>query len=143
MKSAPAIAFDYVPSRWLQLALLAIIGLAGVSIAVCAAPMPVRGALILLAVAVGLRAFQRLATPWRRIAWHADETWSLGDAHGAQVLAQLAAYSRRGGMLILRLVPDVGKRFEAVLLPDNLDRELFRSLCVRLARGATPTPSPA
>ncbi|MEO8670528.1 MAG: protein YgfX [Tahibacter sp.] len=142
MKSAPAITFDYQPSRWLRAATLAIVCLACVSILLSATNVALQVAALGFAASVGIRAWSALGRArWRRIAWYVDGSWSLGDAQGEQVLVRLLGHSRRGSMLILRWQLGGGERFDAVLLPDNLDRETFRRLCVRLSRGEATAPA--
>jgi len=134
MKSAPTIAFDYRPSRWIAAAAGA------VCIAATAAPwlagVPVGWRIaasvsILVAGCVSVRRF--LAIPFRRIACRASG-WTLVDRGDADRAAILASHVHLGSWLVLDFKLDRGGRFRAVLGPDNLDAETRRRLILLLSR---------
>ncbi len=134
MKSAPTIAFDYRPSRW--------IGAAAVLVSVCAvlAPWlsglpPVAGASLSLAAlmfaALVLRRFWQ--PPIRRVAFRASG-WMLVDADGAELPALLESHAHLGVLLVLGFRHASRARFHALLAPDNLDAGTRRRLIVLLSR---------
>ena len=91
MKSAPAIAFDYRPSRWLVAAVAAVTLAASIAILQSGLPLALRLALLAAAVAYAtysLRRFRRQAP--RRLAWHAAGHWRVADADGGEHTAELA-----------------------------------------------------
>lgn len=134
MKSAPTIAFDYRPSRW--------IGSAAVLVCVCAAcapwltalPMALRALLSLLALAAGARALYRHANPrFRRIAYRASG-WTLADASAEEHAAVLESRAHLGSLLVLGFRYGPRAYFRVVLTADNLDADTRRRLVLLLAR---------
>ncbi|TLY49054.1 MAG: hypothetical protein E6K53_14745 [Gammaproteobacteria bacterium] len=97
MKSAPAIAFDYAPSRWLTRAMVAAAMLALAAIALCGLAVWIKLVLICatLAYAVwALRAFRRAA--FDHVTWHATGHWRVRDIAGAEHIAEFVHASVRG-----------------------------------------------
>src|SRR5438132_1541088 len=97
MKSAPAIVFDYRPSRWIAAA-TCLIAFAGV-LALFFSGVPLWGKFLGAALACfyagyGLRRFLR--NPIRRAAWYDAGHWRLAEADGAEHLADLQQGSVRG-----------------------------------------------
>jgi toxin CptA len=136
MKSAPAIAFDYRPSRWLVAAVAAVTLAASIAILQSGLPLALRLALLAAAVAYAtysLRRFRRQAP--RRLAWHAAGHWRVADADGGEHTAELARAVVRGGWIVLGLRRQDGRRLRVILAPDNSDADTRRRLRVRLARG--------
>jgi len=136
MKSAPAIAFDYRPSRWLAGAVLALGLLALLSVRLSAlAPglQVLLGAGVCAYTAICVRVF--LGSPLRRLAWHQAGHWRLADASGTEHVAELEHAVTRAGWILLRLRRNDGIKLRVVLAPDNCDPDVRRRLRVRLARG--------
>jgi len=136
MKSAPSIAFDYVPSRLLSAALCVVAVLAAAAPWLSALPIVVCVVLSLLAVvvaAIAARAFR--VPPFVRIAYRGDG-WVLLDRAGVEHAALLRAYRHLGAFVTLDWRHARRARFRVVLAPDNLDAETRRRLVVLLRRVA-------
>jgi len=135
MRSAPAIAFDYRPSRRIAAcAALACVAAAAAPWA-SALPLALRAGLCAAALAGGAASIARfLRPPFRRVALRAGG-WVLVDAAGAERAARLHSHVRLGPLLVLdfRLAPR--GRFRALLAPDNADADVRRRLVPMLARG--------
>lgn len=135
MKSAPAIAFDYVPSRWLLAALIGVALLGLLAIAASAIPLWSK---VLAGAAACLYAgheFRRMLRPAiRRCAWHESGHWRVRDAAGRDHSATLLRFSVRGSLVVLQLRSGLQRTAALVLLPDNCDADTRRRLRVRLAR---------
>jgi len=135
MKSAPAIAFDYAPSRWLLAALIAVSGLALLAIALSGVSLWLKGILALAASVYAGRAFAGLRKPpIRRCVWYESGHWRVRDASSEELEASLRQASVRGGCIVLRLHSALARSSTLVLLPDNCDADTRRRLRVRLAR---------
>ncbi len=138
MRSAPAIAFDYRPSRLLGV-LGALVGLLAI-VAPWASGLGTPAGLLvsLAALALATRAVRRHVRPrFRRIACR-DGEWFLLDLGGREHPAGLVTRTRIGVLLALDFA--VGRsRARMVLLPDNLDAETRRRLILLLARAPTGT----
>ena len=141
MKSAPAIAFDYRPSRLLAAALVAMLALALASVALSGFGVPAQGALAAAAIGYAALALRRsLRGDVRRVAWHAAGHWRIVDGDGQEHVADLAHAVVRGAWIALRLRRVDGARVALLLAPDNSDAELRRRLRVRLARARADDP---
>jgi toxin CptA len=136
MPSAPAIAFDYRPSRRLQFAAAAALLLATLSLALTALPLWLMLALMLALVVYALFALWRLR---RRtgfnVAWHEAGHWQITREGAPARSAELHDATVRGEWIVLRLRLDDRRMLPLVLAPDNSDAELRRRLRVRLGRG--------
>ncbi|MEP6483848.1 MAG: protein YgfX [Rudaea sp.] len=135
MKSAPLVAFDYCPSRYLIAAVAAALVLAMIAIALCG--MNVLAKLVLACIAltyafVALRRFQRLAPT--RVAWQSAGHWRLVDRGGTEKVAELSRSIVRGNWIVLNLRCSDASRVDLILGPDNSDAETRRVLRVRLSR---------
>ena len=135
MKSAPAIVFDFSPSRWIAAAIGAITGLGLIALAFCG--MPLWATFVVAAVACAysghcLRQF--VHNPVRRVAWYAAGHWRLADGDGAEQLADLEQGIVRASWIVLRLRRSDGARVAVILGPDNSNIDTRRRLRVRLAR---------
>ncbi len=139
MKSAPAIAFDYAPSRWLAAALLATALLAVMAIAICGVALWLKVLLIVAACAYAawsLRDF--LGMPFDRVTWHAAGHWRVRDRAGNERAAELAHATVRGRLIVLILRVDPKQRIALPLFTDNCDAEAHRQLRIRLATLPSP-----
>ncbi len=138
MKSAPAIAFDYVPSRWLIAALIVVVLFALLAIAASAIALWLK---LLVAVVAGMyatHAVRSLLRPViRRCAWYESGHWRVRDASGQDHAASLLQAAVRGGIVVLLLRSELQRTTALVLLPDNCDADTRRRLRVRLARADT------
>ena len=136
MKSVPAIAFDYRPSRWLMVAVLAIALLALLSLRLSALETGLQlliGAAVCAYSAMWIRSLLRSSV--RRLAWHQAGHWRLADAGGIEQVAELERAVVRAGWTLLSLRRSDGLKMHLVLGPDNCSHEVRRRLRVRLARG--------
>ena len=135
MKSAPAIVFDYRPSRWLIAAVVVVTVVALSAVMFCAMPpwAKVVAAMLACAYAVlSVRWFQRSSVA--HAAWYAAGHWRLIDGAGIEHLAELQSGIVRGSWIVLRLRGNASRHAALILGPDNSDAELRRHLRVRLAR---------
>ena len=134
MTSAPAIGFEYRPSRRLQQSLIAVAALALLALALCG----LAGWLKLLLAAGALGAtwlsIRRLAaSPVRAAGWSIDAGWTLHLHPQQDVPATLASFRALGSLVLLRLrTADRGVQV-LLLAPDNSDADIRRRLRMRLA----------
>lgn len=134
MTSAPAIGFEYRPSRWLQRALLLVAALALLAVALSALPVWLQLLLAMLVVLATGQARRRLAgNPVMAAGWSAGHAWTLRLHDHADVPATLASFRVLGVFVLLRL--HTAERGTQVLLlaPDNSDADIRRRLRMRLA----------
>ena len=140
MKSAPAIAFDYVPSRWLAAAIVAAAVLALVSVALTGVSAWLKLAIGCAVVGYAAHSLWRhLGASMRRVAWHEAGHWKSAHASGEERVAELQNAVVRGGWLVLTLRSGNGERVALILGPDNSDADVRRRLRVRLARARDVT----
>ena len=136
MKSAPAIVFDFTPSRWIAAA-IGVVALAGL-VALTFSGVPLWAGILVGAVAgfyAGYELRRFLRNPVRRAAWYEAGHWRLAKADGTEHLAELQQGIVRGPWIVLRLRGSDGARIALILGPDNSDADTRRRLRVRLARG--------
>ena len=129
MRSAPAIAFDYRPSRLLIAASASMLALALVSIAASGLDAPWRIGISAIALCACVWSLHRWTHPrWTRIAF-GDAGWVLADQAGHEVPAELTRYAKLGAMQVLTLRAE-SRVFHLAILPDNLDGERRRRLAL-------------
>jgi toxin CptA len=136
MKSAPAIVFDFFPSRWVAAA-TCLVALAGL-LALLFSGIPLWARLLLAATVCVYASYDLvrfLRNPVRRAAWYEAGHWRLADTQGAEHLAELQHGIARGPWIVLRLRRSDGARIAIILGPDNSDSDTRRRLRVRLGRG--------
>jgi len=136
MRSAPAIGFEYRPSRLLALSATALIVLAMAAVAFGGAPVWSKVALEASALVCGARSLWRFLHPRvRALNWRGDGSVSikLADRHGGEteVLGTLDDARMIGPLIALQLRWTEGAA-SLWLLPDNLDADIRRRLRVRL-----------
>ncbi|HKR76411.1 MAG TPA: protein YgfX [Rhodanobacter sp.] len=134
MTSAPAIGFEYRPSRWLPRLLSAVAALAILAIALSGLPVWLKLLLSAVVALLVLRAVRRWsASPVRAAGWSGETGWSLRLADHSDMPASLASFRVLGGCILLRL--RAARLGEQVLLlaPDNSDADIRRRLRMRLA----------
>ena len=134
MTSAPAIGFEYRPSRWLPRALIAVAALAALSIALCALDWWLKLLLIGGVLLAAWRSLHQIASsPVTAAGWSADNSWTLHlDAHD-DVAAVLASFRVLGALVLLRLRTTERGVQVLLLAPDNSDADTRRRLRMRLA----------
>ncbi len=142
MTSAPAIGFEYRPSRWPAIGAGAMLLMA--MLAVALSGLPGWGKLAALggvAVAV-LVSRMRQPIPPAAVGWNPDAGWSMLGRDGVETPAVLATHRVLAGCLVLELRAD-GRRQVLWLLPDNSDPDTRRRLRMRLAAGRSMASPPA
>ena len=136
MRSAPAIGFEYRPSRLLALPAAALIVLAMIAVALGAIPVWSRIALEASALAYGTWSLWRFLHPRvRALNWRGDGSVSIELVdRGGETEVQGALHDARviGPLVVLQLRWSNGAA-SLWLLPDNLDADTRRRLRMRLA----------
>jgi toxin CptA len=134
MTSAPAIGFEYRPSRLLRRWLLVVATLAVLAVALCALALWLK---LLLAVGVLLATWRSVHTiadsPVAGAGWSGDSGWTLRLAAHEDVPATLASFRVLGGFVLLRLQTAGWGMHMLLLAPDNSDADIRRRLRMRLA----------
>lgn len=135
MKSAPAIAFDYGPSRWLAVAVAGVTLLAFVAVVLSGMPAWAKIAVAIVACVYAVHSLRRFWHPSaRRVAWHEAGHWRIVAPDGIEHVADLEHAVVRGAWIVLRLRRNDKHRLTLLLGPDNCDADTQRRLRVRLAR---------
>lgn len=134
MTSAPAIGFEYRPSRVLRRVLLVVAILALLAVVLCALALWLKLLLIagvLLATRQSLR--KAAGSAVAAAGWSAGSSWTLHLADHEDVPATLTSFRVLGSFILLRL--HTAKQGKQVLLlaPDNSDADIRRRLRMRLA----------
>lgn len=138
MRSAPAIAFDYRPSRLLIAALASMLVLALGSIVASGLDLPWKIGLSAIALCAGMLSLHRLAHPrWTRIAF-GEAGWVLVDRAGDEASAVLVRYTKLGALQVLTLRA-ASRSFHTVILPDNLSRDARRRIVLIAALPVSAT----
>ena len=134
MTSAPAIGFEYSPSRWLTRMLVVMSVLAVVAILLAAIPFWLKYPLAITPlVACRYAALRFKRSLVRAAGWSRDGGWTLRLASGDDLPASLGSFRVMGDFIWLRLSP-VGRDSVVMLLaPDNTDADIRRRLRMRLA----------
>ena len=134
MKSAPTIAIDYRPSRLIALAGGAIVLLSALAPLLTGWPTAPKLAVSLLALAAGIVSVLRFVRPpLRRIAY-GKAGWQLRGRERTHD-AVLVAHTRIGAFTALTWKLATGRRWHALLAPDNADADTRRRMTLVLARG--------
>lgn len=134
MTSAPAIGFEYRPSRSLRRMLILVAALAVLAVVLSALAAWLKLLLVTTASLATWHALRRLATnPIAAAGWSADDAWTLRLTDHEDVPATLASFRILGAFVLLRL--QTAERGVQVLLlgPDNSDADIRRRLRMRLA----------
>lgn len=136
MTSAPAIGFEYRPSRWLGRLLWFVAALATLAVSICAAPW---WAKLAISVVIGAALWRTLlrwsGAPVGAAGWGRDGNWSLRIAGGQDTAATLASYRVIGEQAVWLRLSLAGRGHVALLLaPDNSDADIRRRLRMRLAQ---------
>ena len=134
MTSAPAIGFDYVPSRWLQRLLLAVAALTALAVMLCALSWWLRWVLVVVVLLATWLTCRRLAASMVAAAgWSTDRDWTLRMADHEDVPASLVSFRVLGACVLLRLRTAEQGVQVLLLAPDNSDADIRRRLRMRLA----------
>ncbi len=136
MTSAPAIGFEYRPSRWLVRLLILVSVLATLAVWMSAVPWLAK---LAITVAIGLTLWRTLLR-WSGVAleaagWGRDGGWSLRWRGGQDSAATLASYRVIGEHAVWLRLSLAGRGHVALLLaPDNSDADIRRRLRMPLAQ---------
>ena len=134
MTSAPAIGFDYVPSRWLQRLLWIVAALTALAVMLCALSWWLRLALVIVVVLATWLAHRRLVVSMVAAAgWSDGREWTLRMADHEDVPAILMSFRVLGACVLLRLRTAEQGVQVLLLAPDNSDADIRRRLRMRLA----------
>jgi len=134
MTSAPAIGFEYRPTRWLPRLLWSLVALVLLALVLCGLSWWLKLPSAVLAILLVLRAVRRHgASPVTAAGWSGEGDWSLRLADSRDTSASLASFRVLGACILLRLrAASVGEQV-LLLAPDNSDRDIRRRLRMRLA----------
>jgi toxin CptA len=134
MTSAPAIGFEYAPSRLLRRCLRVVAALAALAVALSGLPPGIKLVLIAVVVMATWQNLQHAAqSPPVAVGWDADGGWTLRTADHEDIAATLASFRVLGGLILLRLLTVEHGMQILLLAPDNSDRDIRRRLRMRLA----------
>ncbi|WP_430389418.1 protein YgfX [Dyella sp. 20L07] len=135
MTSAPAIGFEYRPSRWMARVLLLFSLLALFALCLSALSLWLKFVLSMLLAVMFWRARRRFAnTPVIAAGWGREGEWSLHLKDGSDTSASLNASRVMGDKAIwLQLCAPGRGRWALLLAPDNSDADIRRRLRMRLA----------
>jgi len=136
MTSAPAIGFEYRPSRWLGRLLWFLCALATLAVWISAAPWPAK---LAMSFAIGVALWRTLArwfdAPLQAAGWGRDGGWSLRLRGEQDCAATLASFRVIGEQAVwLRMSLADGGHANLLLAPDNSDPDIRRRLRMRLAQ---------
>ncbi len=134
MTSAPAIGFEYRPSRLLRRVLILLAVLALLAVTLCALAAWLKGLLAIAVVLATWRSLRQLAVATIAAAGWSDENgWTLRLIDHDDVPATLTSFRVLGAFVLLRL-QTVERGMQVLLLaPDNSDADIRRRLRMRLA----------
>ena len=133
MTSAPAIGFEYRPSRRVARLFVVLTLLAALAVALSGMPLILR-LLLALAAAAGCRhALRCLSLPISAVGWAHQSGWTLRGIDGGDDPATLLSSRSMLGMVLLRLASQRYGRLTLWLMHDNSDADIRRRLRMRLA----------
>ena len=134
MTSAPAIGFDYAPSRLLPRSLLLVAALAVVAVLASALPAWLRLVTVFALALATWQARRRLAmTVVAAAGWSAESGWTLHTMDGEDLAASLVSFRVLGDLVWLRMQSAQHGICVLLLAPDNSDADIRRRLRMRLA----------
>lgn len=136
MTSAPAIGFEYRPSRWLGRLLLFVSLLAALAVWLSAIPWLAKLAVTITVLIALWRILARWSNaPVQAAGWGRDGRWSLRMQAGEDTSATLASFRVIGEKALWLRLSLPGRGAVALLLaPDNSDADIRRRLRMRLAQ---------
>ncbi len=134
MTSAPAIGFEYLPSRSLRRVLIVICLMAIGAIVLCGVAPWLKGLLFVMSALLTLRAIKRLSNPATvAVGWSGGSGWTLRLRDHTDVSATLLSFRVMASFVLLRLRTDEQGVQVVLLAPDNSDADIRRRLRMRLA----------
>ena len=133
MTSAPAIGFEYRPSRWVPRLFVAVTVLAVLAIALSGLP-----SVLQIPIAIGVliwcaNAVRLLRVPISAVGWANHGGWSLHGLDGADEPATLCSFKVVRTVVLVRLASRRYGKLTFWLMPDNSDADIRRRLGMRLA----------
>lgn len=141
MTSAPAIGFDYRPSRWPVRLLAGMTVLALMALAASGVPWWLQGLSAAASIVLAAHALRRASRSSVTGVGLAGDGWTLYREGRSENPATLASFRILGSCVLLRL-ESAGEVTALLLAPDNSDADLRRRLRMRLA-AMQPTPPAA
>jgi toxin CptA len=132
MTSAPAIGFEYRPSRWIPRLFFLITLLALLAIVLSGAPLVLQCALVAAVLVACRHALRRLRLPVCAIGW-AKGGWTLRGLDGGDDSAILLSARVMGSLVLLHLASQRYGKLTLWLMPDNSGADIRRRLRMRLA----------
>jgi hypothetical protein len=135
MKSAPAIAFDYAPSRLILGGVLLLGAFAVLAVLASGMATQLKALVAVLAAAYAGYAAKTFSTSSIRRIAHGEAGWLLVDRNGDEQAVELRHHVRRGNLLVLEFSASAQRVRRFVLTPDNIDAETRRRLLLVLAAG--------
>jgi toxin CptA len=133
MTSAPAIGFEYRPSRWPARLFVAISVIAVLAVALSGMPSWAQ-VLVALGVAIACgRALRQLQSPVNAAGWAHSSGWTLRGLDATDEPASLRSFKVVGSLVLLRLSSPRYGKLTLWLMPDNTDADIRRRLRMRLA----------
>ena len=134
MTSAPAIGFEYRPSRGFQRVLGAVAALAVLAVMLSALTVWMQAAVSVVVALASWRALHRMAhSPVVAAGWGDENHWSVHLASHEDMAATLASHRVLGPFVLLRLKTVENTEHALLLAPDNADADIRRRLRMRLA----------
>ncbi|HUB88133.1 MAG TPA: protein YgfX [Dyella sp.] len=133
MTSAPAIGFEYRPSRWVPRLFAGITGLAMLAIVLSGLPLFACMVLCTASAAACRYAVGRLSLPIYAVGWASQSGWTLRGLDGGDEVANLLSFRIIRQLVLLRLASGRYGKLTLWLMPDNLDADTRRRLRMRLA----------
>lgn len=134
MRSAPALAFEYRPSR--PAGIVAGLAVLLALLAPWLSALPAGAAAltsVLLAIPAVATLLRHFLPNWCTIS-HGEAGWALRDRDGQEVPAQLLGSVHAGPLLTLSLRPSGRRPFHALFAWGNIDPQVRRELILLLAR---------
>jgi toxin CptA len=134
MTSAPAIGFEYRPSRGFRHVLAAIALLAVLAVLLSALVWWFKTLLVLIVLLATWRSLRAMASsPVAAAGWGAEDLWTVHLQSHEDVPATLASFRVLGAFVLLRLKTSRHGVQVLMLAPDNSDADIRRRLRMRLA----------
>ena len=133
MTSAPAIGFEYRPSRWVPRLLVVMTFLVLLAIALSGMALVWQIVLAMGTVIACRHTLLRLRLPIYAVGWAGQSGWTLRGLDGSDDTATLLSFRAIGGVVLLRLASCRYGKLTLWLLPDNSDADIRRRLRMRLA----------
>lgn len=133
MTSAPAIGFEYRPSRWVPRLLIAVTCVALLAMMLSGTPVFLKIVLAIAAIVTCGYTLHRLRLPINAVGWASQSGWTLHGVDGADDPATLLSFRVMRGLVLLRLASQRYGTLTLWLLPDNSDADIRRRLRMRLA----------